>query len=36
MPPNSKIKGILQTSKDGRFVNLKDVQVITEPVEIPF
>lgn len=36
MPPNTKIKGVLQTSKDGRFVNLKDVQVVTEPVDIPF
>jgi hypothetical protein len=36
LPPNSKIKGVLQTSKDGRFVNLKDVQVVTEPVDIPF
>ena len=36
LPPNSKIKGVLQTSKDGRFVNLKDVQVVTEPLDIPF
>ena len=36
LPPNTKIKGILQTSKDGRFVNLKDVQVVTDPVDIPF
>ncbi|MCP4794936.1 MAG: hypothetical protein GY885_02110 [Phycisphaeraceae bacterium] len=36
MPPNTKIKGVLQPSKDGRFVNLKDVQVVAAPMDIPF